>query len=96
MSFKCSQCSSSQASGVKPVVVILQTRPISYPVRYRNGVVIDRGGNGTAIVREGKFCKQCAAQQGVQPTIATAALEDSPFKTGIRRNAVVLSNRNSG
>ncbi len=37
-----------------------------------------------------------AAQQSVQPTIATAALEDSPFETGIRRNAVVASNRNSG
>ena len=36
------------------------------------------------------------AEQNVQPTIATAALEDSPFETGIRRNAVVLSNRNSG
>lgn len=36
------------------------------------------------------------AQQNVQPTIATAALEDSPFETGIRHNAVVLSNRNSG
>jgi hypothetical protein len=42
------------------------------------------------------FRVQRAAQQGVQPTIATAALEDSPFETGIRRNAVVLSNRNSG
>ena len=37
-----------------------------------------------------------AAQQSVQPTIATAALEDSPFETGIRRNAVIQSNRNSG
>ena len=36
------------------------------------------------------------AQQSVQPTIATAALEDSPFETGIRRNAVIQSNRNSG
>lgn len=36
------------------------------------------------------------AQQSVQPTIATDALEDSPFETGMRRNAVVLSNRNSG
>ena len=36
------------------------------------------------------------ANKSVQPTIATAALEDSPFETGIRRNAVVLSNRNSG
>lgn len=62
MSFKCSQCSTPQASGVKPVVVVLQTRPITYPVRYRNGVVIDRGGNGTAIVREGKLCKSCAAE----------------------------------
>lgn len=37
-----------------------------------------------------------ASQQSVQPTIATAAIEDSPFETGIRRNAVVQSNRNSG
>ncbi len=43
------------------------------------------------IIRE-----QQAAQQGVQPTVATAALEDSPFETGMRRGAVVLSNRNSG
>lgn len=42
------------------------------------------------------FEKLSAAQQSVQPTIATAALEDSPFETGIRRNAVVLPNRNSG
>lgn len=66
MSFKCSQCSTPQASGVKPVMVVLQTRSISHPMRYRNGVVIDRGGNGTAIVREGKFCKQCAVQHRVQ------------------------------
>ena len=65
MSFKCSQCSNPQV-GIKPVVVVLQTRAISYPVRYRNGVVIDSGGNGTAIVREGKFCKQCAARHRVQ------------------------------
>ncbi len=37
-----------------------------------------------------------ASNNSVQPTIATAALEDSPFETGMRRNAVVLSNRNSG
>lgn len=66
MSFKCSQCSNPQASGVKPVMVVLQTRAISYPVRYRNGIVIDRGGTGTATVREGKFCKQCAAQHRVE------------------------------
>ena len=43
-----------------------------------------------------EIAKVVASQQSVQPTIATAALEDSPFETGIRRNAVVLSNRNSG
>ncbi len=42
-----------------------------------------------------EWLAQKAAQQSVQPTIATAALEDSPFETGIRRNAVVASNRNS-
>lgn len=73
MSFKCSQCSNPQANGVKPVVVVLQTRAISYPVRYRNGVVIDRGGNGTAIVREGKLCKPCAAQHSVQRMGESAA-----------------------
>lgn len=41
-------------------------------------------------------CEKCAAQQSVHPTIATATLEDSPFETGIHRNAVVQSNRNSG
>lgn len=66
MSFKCGKCANPQANGVKPVVVVLQTRAISYPVRYRNGVVIDRGGNGTAIVREEKLCKSCAAQHSVQ------------------------------
>jgi hypothetical protein len=51
---------------------------------------VTQGGlYGTVVVKE-------AAQQSVQPTIATAALEDSPFETGMRRNAVVLSNRNSG
>lgn len=42
------------------------------------------------------FGRGQSAQQSVQPTIATAAIEDSPFETGIRRNAVVQSNRNSG
>lgn len=36
-----------------------------------------------------------AAQQGVQPTFATEPLEDSPWQTGIRRGAVIPSNRNS-
>ena len=48
---------------------------------------VTQGGlYGTIVVKE-------AAQHRVQPTIATAALEDSPFETGIRRNTVVLSNR---
>lgn len=39
----------------------------------------------------GDLLLECeAAEQGVQPTIATAALEDSPWQTGARRNAVIL------
>lgn len=53
-----------------------------------NYIILDYGDNKVEHV--------IAAQQSVQPTIATAALEDSPFETGMRRNAVVLSNRNSG
>lgn len=37
-----------------------------------------------------------AAQQSVQPTVATEPLEDSPWQTGARRGAVIQSKRNSG
>ena len=75
-----------------------------YTLEYSDGYYIAKDGEGVIDLADPEnrefavFVVDAlnAAQQSVQPTIATAALEDSPFETGIRRNAVVLPNRNSG
>ena len=69
MSFRCEHC---KKVGHKPLMAVIETRPKIYPQRTRPARVnaageavetemVDKGGEGWEIVREGLFCDQACA-----------------------------------
>lgn len=61
MSYKCEICGKAMGRRQKPVMVTIEMRQKTYPVRkdiWDN--VIDKGGVGTEIAKEMQFCPSCA------------------------------------
>jgi hypothetical protein len=52
MSYICQKCGKQQPKGQPAIREVVETRPIVHPPRYRGNECIDKGGKGTAIVRE--------------------------------------------
>lgn len=65
MSFHCENCKKVER---KPIVAVIETRAKVYPARLGlvedHEVVIDEGGEGWEIVREGLFCSQTCVSAG--------------------------------
>lgn len=49
--FKCEKCRRQSLPGEKQLLVVVETTPADYPLRKRNGEVVDLGGSGRNIVR---------------------------------------------
>lgn len=61
MSFVCQICDEPQKDRVKPILVAVEQRSKTYPVRRNEeDKVVDKGGSGYETVREVQACKQCA------------------------------------
>jgi len=61
--FICQKCGKVVGPGVSPNIITLQTRSHAHPRReyvHKKNNVLDPGGQGTQIVKEGKYCNGCA------------------------------------
>jgi hypothetical protein len=58
--FKCDVCKKSSRHG-ETMTLVPESEPCTHPERRDGATLLDRGGNGTRIVREAKRCPRCAA-----------------------------------
>lgn len=66
MSFHCANCGTI---GQKPIQVVIQARPKTYPQRFnRDNEEIDKGGEGWEIAREALVCTPACADVLSQPS----------------------------
>lgn len=59
----CDNCHSVSVSGESEKRMIVETRNVSYPPRYKDKMMIDKGGEGSETVRTKTYCSKCFNNQ---------------------------------
>ncbi len=97
MSFKCIKCNKTQPSGTKPFRDILEIQKVRYPRRYKNNdpmnEIIDEGGIGSEIVREGDLCSDCHSTLQVEVHSIINKVDNTLYETKSYRHKGYKRNR---